>query len=194
MHLSISVPPLALLVGMLSIGCIVDDDPETLQAATEELSLVDCRQDSDCARDQFCWINFDDRANSDSGVCSNGVRCSSTRECDTGYVCRGADGYHCVALDRDDPVRDECPRGSVHGYVSCAPGFEAIVVSREPHCETCEPLPSVIDRCRLAGFTIDECRRIVGQGDGIDSSPDDLLRRCLNADYTEEQCRRLLLD
>jgi hypothetical protein len=157
--------------------------PATGEAAGE-LALVPCRAD-------------DSRGSCVNGFTSNGARCASSRECRDGTVCRGADprsgGGHCFLAERpaERPGEAQCPRGSIQGYVLCAPGFVNEVVSRDPHCEACQADNHTARRCLAAGLTPERCRAILNdhRDDGVS-----IAERCRNAGLTPTQCRRLVSD
>jgi hypothetical protein len=53
---------------------------------------------------------------------------------------------------------EACPRGSVSGLPACEPGYEAVVLSREPLCGTCEPTRDTLERCAAEGRSDRDCR------------------------------------
>jgi hypothetical protein len=169
------------------VACTSNAAPESEEAPAADtasaLELVQCRND-------------DARVSCFDGYASNGQRCHTSRDCEEGTVCRGADsrygGGHCFYVARE-PDRDprSCPRGSVGGIVLCAPGFEQTVISREPHCETCEAGADIARRCRAAGLTAARCRALLNDNrtDGTN-----LAHRCRAAGLTPTECRRLVSD
>jgi hypothetical protein len=148
------------------VACTSSSPTESEETPTAEsasaLELVPCRPD-------------DARVSCFDGWASNGQRCATSRECPEGTVCRGADsrfgGGHCFYVREPNREERTCPRGSVAGSVLCAAGFEATVVSREPHCEACEAGSDIARRCRAAGLTPTECRRLVSDNPDRDDSP-----------------------
>jgi hypothetical protein len=168
------------------VACTSSSPTESEETPTAEsasaLELVPCRPD-------------DARVSCFDGWASNGQRCATSRECPEGTVCRGADsrfgGGHCFYVREPNREERTCPRGSVAGSVLCAAGFEATVVSREPHCEACEAGSDIARRCRAAGLTAARCRAILNDNrdDGVN-----LALRCRAAGLTPTECRRLVSD
>jgi hypothetical protein len=167
-------------------ACGADFDLGTIQ---EDVSLLRCSDDTDCERGLACVGDGERR------YCSTGDACESSRECPENTLCRG-EPRQCVAVERSrEADARQCPLGSREGRVSCPEGFDSQVVSRDPHCETCELDAAYATRCRHAGLTPEECRRLLLSSIAEDEGrPDETTRRCRAAGYTASECRRLLHD
>lgn len=180
--LSLSLGSLGCLMAFAGCTASVDD----LSSVDEDLSLVACDRDDQCDRGEVCLIT--EGRDGRTAHCSTGDRCTDSRSCPTGSVCRGGDGLHCMVVERDLERPDACPRGTSPGFVLCAPGFENVTVSRDPFCATCEPTGSIAERCRAAGIDLARCRSLVGGGD----EPTTIHDRCRAAGLTTDRCRALV--
>jgi hypothetical protein len=158
-------------------------DEEIAYNESQSLAVAEC----DVASGRGCEDGESCLAVGRIGVCATN-RCTSSRECRDGYVCR-AD--HCLRVERepdrpddtrpddtrpddtrpddtrpDDTRPDDraCPRGSVPGITACAEGYTSHVVSRDPLCSTCEEdRPTRPDRCDGASPSArGDCRQILG--------------------------------
>ncbi len=172
--------------GLFACNAGPELDLSETESLSSDLSVVECRPNdpASCDRGEGCLgVGSDPRTGEPTLHVCAADRCTSTRECREGYVCRA---NHCLRVERDRPEDQEtrpvetrpeerpdrpeerpdraCPRGTVPGIPACAEGYEHHVISREPLCSTCEPVrperPNLCDPARPTARG--ECRAILG--------------------------------